>query len=158
MMLLNIVQWKQKEKKKNDMAGRHSHLFVVLNNYTCIYIRLVHTLGVDTYRDSPEVCRTMTDSTLEIYNCSFRFISTLPIGGFEIVKEGFGFFFSFSCAGFFKRSVRRNRVYHCKNRNKCIVDKYRRNQCRACRYRAYSFLSFDFILSLLRSMSRCGYE
>ncbi|CAF1237144.1 unnamed protein product [Adineta steineri] len=39
------------------------------------------------------------------------------------------------CAGFFKRSVRRNRVYHCKNRNKCVVDKYRRNQCRACRYR-----------------------
>ncbi|CAF0787381.1 unnamed protein product [Didymodactylos carnosus] len=39
------------------------------------------------------------------------------------------------CAGFFKRSVRRNRAYHCKNKNKCIVDKYRRNQCRACRYR-----------------------
>lgn len=43
----------------------------------------------------------------------------------------------FSCAGFFKRSVRRNRIYHCKNRNKCVVDKYRRNQCRACRYRKF---------------------
>ncbi|CAF0779222.1 unnamed protein product [Didymodactylos carnosus] len=39
------------------------------------------------------------------------------------------------CAGFFKRSVRRNRTYICKNKNKCVIDKYRRNQCRACRYR-----------------------
>jgi hypothetical protein len=40
--------------------------------YVYTYTRLVHTLGVDTYRDSQEVCRTMTDSTLEIY-CSYLF-------------------------------------------------------------------------------------
>nr|VZI36726.1 unnamed protein product [Spirometra erinaceieuropaei] len=41
------------------------------------------------------------------------------------------------CAGFFKRSIRRNRQYSCKSRNgteaSCRIDKPHRNQCRACR-------------------------
>nr|AQN67833.1 hypothetical protein [Leptinotarsa decemlineata] len=39
------------------------------------------------------------------------------------------------CAGFFKRSIRRNRQYVCKAKEEgsCIVDKTHRNQCRACR-------------------------
>nr|CAH7757598.1 unnamed protein product [Callosobruchus chinensis] len=39
------------------------------------------------------------------------------------------------CAGFFKRSIRRNRKYVCKAKEEgaCIIDKTHRNQCRACR-------------------------
>ncbi|XP_050306472.1 nuclear receptor subfamily 2 group E member 1 isoform X2 [Anthonomus grandis grandis] len=39
------------------------------------------------------------------------------------------------CAGFFKRSIRRNRKYICKGKEEgsCIIDKTHRNQCRACR-------------------------
>ncbi|PSN37893.1 Protein tailless, partial [Blattella germanica] len=42
-----------------------------------------------------------------------------------------------SCAGFFKRSIRRQRQYVCKAKaeGSCIVDKTHRNQCRACRLR-----------------------
>ncbi|CAG5039417.1 unnamed protein product [Parnassius apollo] len=47
----------------------------------------------------------------------------------------YGVFACDGCAGFFKRSVRRDRRYACKARcpGACIVDKAHRNQCRACR-------------------------
>ncbi|XP_047525059.1 protein tailless [Pieris napi] len=47
----------------------------------------------------------------------------------------YGVFACDGCAGFFKRSVRRDRQYACKARSPgaCLVDKAHRNQCRACR-------------------------
>nr|XP_003704913.2 PREDICTED: nuclear receptor subfamily 2 group F member 5-like [Megachile rotundata] len=38
------------------------------------------------------------------------------------------------CRGFFKRSIRRNLDYVCKENGRCIVDVSRRNQCQACRF------------------------
>lgn len=50
----------------------------------------------------------------------------------------YGIYACDGCAGFFKRSVRRNRDYPCKARQegvRCVVDKSHRNQCRGCRLR-----------------------
>ncbi|XP_023703972.1 nuclear receptor subfamily 2 group E member 1 isoform X2 [Cryptotermes secundus] len=38
------------------------------------------------------------------------------------------------CRGFFKRSIRRNLDYVCKESGHCVVDVTRRNQCQACRF------------------------
>uniref|UniRef100_T1IVP1 Uncharacterized protein n=1 Tax=Strigamia maritima TaxID=126957 RepID=T1IVP1_STRMM len=39
------------------------------------------------------------------------------------------------CRGFFKRSVRRNLTYICKENANCLVDVTRRNQCQSCRFK-----------------------
>ncbi|XP_060845106.1 retinoic acid receptor RXR-alpha-B-like [Rhopalosiphum padi] len=38
------------------------------------------------------------------------------------------------CKGFFKRTVRKNLSYACREENKCIIDKRQRNRCQYCRY------------------------
>ncbi|CAF3008545.1 unnamed protein product [Rotaria socialis] len=39
------------------------------------------------------------------------------------------------CKGFFRRSVRKNPIYECRNQNNCTIDKDKRNQCRHCRWK-----------------------
>ncbi|XP_065344810.1 protein tailless-like [Cloeon dipterum] len=55
--------------------------------------------------------------------------------GDESSGKHYGIYTCDGCAGFFKRSIRQNRLYPCKAKNpgNCLVDKTHRNQCRSCR-------------------------
>lgn len=46
-------------------------------------------------------------------------------------------YFNFSCEGckgFFKRTVRKDLTYACREEKSCIIDKRQRNRCQYCRY------------------------
>ncbi|OUC44463.1 zinc finger, C4 type [Trichinella nativa] len=73
-------------------------------------------------------------------SCLGRILLDIPCKVCEDHSSGkhYGIFACDGCAGFFKRSIRRNRQYVCKARGtgqegSCTVDKTHRNQCRACR-------------------------
>lgn len=38
------------------------------------------------------------------------------------------------CKGFFKRTIRKDLTYTCRDNKDCIVDKRQRNRCQYCRY------------------------
>ena len=38
------------------------------------------------------------------------------------------------CKGFFKRTVRKDLSYACRDDKKCVIDKRQRNRCQYCRY------------------------
>lgn len=46
----------------------------------------------------------------------------------------FSIFSCEGCKGFFKRTVRKNLSYACREENMCIIDKRQRNRCQYCRY------------------------
>uniref|UniRef100_A0A5S6R3U1 Nuclear receptor domain-containing protein n=1 Tax=Trichuris muris TaxID=70415 RepID=A0A5S6R3U1_TRIMR len=73
-------------------------------------------------------------------NTSGRILLDIPCKVCQDHSSGkhYGIFACDGCAGFFKRSIRRNRQYVCKARGSgqdgaCTVDKTHRNQCRSCR-------------------------
>ena len=39
------------------------------------------------------------------------------------------------CKGFFKRTVRKDLTYTCRDNRDCIIDKRQRNRCQYCRFK-----------------------
>lgn len=64
--------------------------------------------------------------------CSPRIICS--ICGDKASGKHYGVHSCEGCKGFFKRTVRKDLVYTCRDLGQCIVDKRQRNRCQYCRY------------------------
>lgn len=55
-------------------------------------------------------------------------LSALPSG------KHYGVYSCEGCKGFFKRTVRKDLTYTCRDNKDCVIDKRQRNRCQYCRY------------------------
>lgn len=52
----------------------------------------------------------------------------------ELAGKHYGVYSCEGCKGFFKRTVRKDLSYTCRDNKECLVDKRQRNRCQYCRY------------------------
>lgn len=50
------------------------------------------------------------------------------------VGKHYGVYSCEGCKGFFKRTIRKDLTYSCRDNKDCTVDKRQRNRCQYCRY------------------------
>lgn len=60
----------------------------------------------------------------------------LPIFSFffSLTGKHYGVYSCEGCKGFFKRTVRKDLTYTCRDNKDCLIDKRQRNRCQYCRY------------------------
>lgn len=51
-----------------------------------------------------------------------------------LAGKHYGVYSCEGCKGFFKRTIRKDLTYSCRDNKDCTVDKRQRNRCQYCRY------------------------
>lgn len=59
---------------------------------------------------------------------------TLCFGFFVNAGKHYGVYSCEGCKGFFKRTIRKDLTYTCRDNKECLIDKRQRNRCQYCRY------------------------
>uniref|UniRef100_A0A672NP65 Retinoic acid receptor RXR n=1 Tax=Sinocyclocheilus grahami TaxID=75366 RepID=A0A672NP65_SINGR len=58
----------------------------------------------------------------------------VPWPPFILISKHYGVYSCEGCKGFFKRTVRKDLTYTCRDNKDCLIDKRQRNRCQYCRY------------------------
>lgn len=65
--------------------------------------------------------------------CAHTYASTDALRCVSTGKH-YGVYSCEGCKGFFKRTVRKDLTYTCRDNKECLIDKRQRNRCQYCRY------------------------
>merc|ERR1712227_864662 len=65
---------------------------------------------------------------------SFHSKHVCKVCGDRASGKHYGLYSCEGCKGFFKRTVRKDLTYSCRDNKHCIIDKRQRNRCQYCRY------------------------
>lgn len=95
-------------------------------------------IHLTTHSATPSTCAAYvgTEQVVNIMGCTAA--KVLLINNkflcyhFGIVN--YFFYFLTGCKGFFKRTVRKDLTYACREDRQCLIDKRQRNRCQYCRY------------------------
>lgn len=62
-------------------------------------------------------------------------VGSARIDGYVVfLGKHYGVYSCEGCKGFFKRTVRKDLTYTCRDNKDCVIDKRQRNRCQYCRY------------------------
>lgn len=88
---------------------------------------------------APLVC-IHSSTKIKRINTHEHFVNLWPVCSAEFdgyaVSSGkhYGVYSCEGCKGFFKRTVRKDLTYTCRDNKDCVIDKRQRNRCQYCRY------------------------
>lgn len=82
-----------------------------------------------------EITNDQGDFGMDIYSeGGFHSKHVCKVCGDRASGKHYGLYSCEGCKGFFKRTVRKELTYSCRDNKHCIIDKRQRNRCQFCRY------------------------
>ncbi|XP_066533803.1 retinoic acid receptor RXR-gamma-A [Hoplias malabaricus] len=82
----------------------------------------------------PLLCLNSRSSSLQCISPGLLSKHVCSICGDRSSGKHYGVFSCEGCKGFFKRTVRKDLTYTCRDSKECLIDKRQRNRCQYCRY------------------------
>jgi len=68
------------------------------------------------------------------FSSGFNHKNVCQVCGDKASGKHYGLYSCEGCKGFFKRTVRKELTYSCRDHKQCVIDKRQRNRCQYCRY------------------------
>lgn len=82
-----------------------------------------------------EIPNEQNDFSMDIYSeGAFHSKHVCKVCGDRASGKHYGLYSCEGCKGFFKRTVRKELSYSCRDNKHCVIDKRQRNRCQFCRY------------------------
>uniref|UniRef100_A0A915CEK2 Nuclear receptor subfamily 2 group B member 4 n=1 Tax=Parascaris univalens TaxID=6257 RepID=A0A915CEK2_PARUN len=133
------VTWLHEGGRKETLAQSCSEMLV---STVPLVVATSEGASIDVVDPNDEV--TSTTASMTCYTLQSSPFTEHPltspkhicaICGDRASGKHYGVYSCEGCKGFFKRTVRKDLTYSCRENRNCVIDKRQRNRCQYCRYR-----------------------